>query len=182
MCRPFIDAAIRLADEGVKPADVAEVECRVGAATVHRLWEPEAEKARPSTPYSAKFSVPYCVAVGLIDRAAGLEQFTETRLADPEVLALAAKVGYRIDPANEYPHNYSGHVRLTTRDGQVYEAEQPHLRGGTRQPLSPEQLAAKFRANTAHGGFPEQRATDLAAWCDTAFDQPDLSGLARFRI
>ncbi len=182
MCQPFIDAAIRLAEQGVRPADVAEVNCRVGEATVHRLWEPKAEKARPSTPYSAKFSVPYCVAVGLIDRAAGLEQFTQMRLADPEVLALAAKVGYRIDPANEYPRNYSGHVRLTTLDGQVHQAEQPHLRGGTRQPLSSEELAAKFRANTAHGGFPETLAADLAAWCATAFDAPNLSGLARFRV
>ena len=105
----------------------------------------------------------------------------QMRLADPEVLALAAKVGYRIDPANEYPRNYFGHVRLTTLDGQVHEAEQPHLRGGTRQPLSPEELAAKFRANTAHGGFPEPLATDLAAWCNTAFDAPNLSGLARLR-
>jgi len=182
MCQPFVDAAVRLADQGVGAADVATILCKVGAGTVHRLWEPKAEKARPSTPYAAKFSVPYCVAVGLIDRAAGLEQFTPARLADPEVLALAAKVGYRVDPANEYPRNYSGHVRITMKDGRLHEAEQPHLRGGTRQPLSPEELAAKFRANAAHGGVPETLISDLANWCATAFDLPDLSGLARFRV
>ena len=40
---------------------------------MHRLWEPSKETKKPSTPYSAKFSVPYCVAVGFLRKDAGLE-------------------------------------------------------------------------------------------------------------
>ena len=49
MLHPFIDCAIRLAREGVAAGEVREVTCRVGEGTVHRLWEPLAEKRRPST-------------------------------------------------------------------------------------------------------------------------------------
>ncbi len=181
MTQPFIDCAIRLAGEGIEPADVAAIVCKVGEGTVHRLWQPPAEKRRPSTPYSAKFSTPYCVAVGLAEGAAGLVQFTGARIADPVILELAAKIDYEIDPEDEYPRNYSGHIRATLTDGTVREVRQPHMRGGRHEPLTRDELAAKFRANALFGGWSESRASRLEAWCDTLFDQPDLSGLEAFR-
>ena len=182
MCQPFVDCAVRLAADGVDPDQVTDIVCKVGEGTVHRLWEPLAEKQKPTTRYSAKFSVPYCIAAGLIDGAAGLEQFTESRIADPTILRLAAKISYQIDPANEYPANYSGHLTVTMADGNVHEVEQPHLRGGAREPLSPDELRAKYHANAAVGNIPIDLAVDLEAWCETAFEAADMSGLARFKI
>jgi 2-methylcitrate dehydratase PrpD len=181
IAQPFIDAAIMLADQGIAPARVAGIRCKVGEGTVHRLWEPRAEKVRPSTPYSAKFSVPYCVAVGLLDRAAGLAQFTQARIADPDLLALAAKVHYEIDPANPYPASYTAHLTVTLEDGSVVEAEQPHLRGGRHEPLTDEALAAKFAANIAYGGWPAERAAALEQFVADVFDRESLAGLNAFR-
>jgi len=181
MTQPFIDCAIRLVRDGLDPASVERLECEVGEGTVHRLWEPLAEKRRPSTPYSAKFSVPFCIAAGMIDGAAGLGQFTEDRIADPAVLDLAGRVNYVIDPDNEYPRNYSGHIKATLKDGSVVEARQPHMRGGAREPLGAGELAAKFHANAAFGGWPEDRARALEDYCAGLFDAPDLNGLAAFR-
>ena len=78
--------------------------------------------------------------------------------------------------------NYSGHLKVTMADGSVHEADQPHLRGGAREPLSAEELGAKYRANAAPGNIPEDEAGELKAWCETAFDAPDMAGLANFRI
>ena len=183
MLHPFIDCAIRLArDDVVDPAEVDDVLCRVGEGTVHRLWEPLAEKRRPSTPYSAKFSGPFAVALGLVDRAAGLEQFTEGKVGDPDLLALAVKVRYEVDPDNEYPRNYTGHVRVTLRDGAVREARQPHLRGGAREPLGRAEIAAKFRANAAYGGWSAPQIDRLETFCGLLFEgRADLGGLAAFR-
>lgn len=180
MVQPFIDCAIRLAAGGVDPARVASVLCRVGEGTVHRLWEPLAEKRRPSSPYSAKFSVPYGVAIGLLDRAAGLGQFTEARIADPAVLALAGKVGYEIDPDDEYPRNYTGTVIVTLDDGSERRAHQPHLRGGVRQTLPMAEILEKFRANCRHGGWDDARTEALATVCAGLFEGPDVRALARF--
>jgi 2-methylcitrate dehydratase PrpD len=182
MCQPFVDCAIRLAEDGLNPDQVADIVCKVGEGTVHRLWEPLAEKRKPTTRYSAKFSVPYCIAAGFVDGAAGIEQFSDSRIADPRILGLAAKISYEIDPDDEYPANYSGHLKVTMADGSVHEASQPHLRGGAREPLSAEELGAKYRANAATGNIPDDEAGELKAWCETAFDAPDMSGLADFRI
>jgi 2-methylcitrate dehydratase PrpD len=182
MCQPFVDCAIRLAADGIDPDQVAGIVCKVGEGTVHRLWEPLVEKQKPTTRYSAKFSVPYCIAAGFVDAAAGLDQFSESRIADPKILGLAAKISYQIDPADEYPANYSGHLTVTMADGSVHEASQPHLRGGACEPLSAGELSAKYRANAGVGKIPDDLAGALKAWCESAFDAPDMGGLARFRI
>jgi 2-methylcitrate dehydratase PrpD len=181
MLHPFIDCAIQLAREGVAAGEVAEVICRVGEGTVHRLWEPLAEKQKPSTTYSAKFSGPLAIALGLIERAAGLEQFTDAKVSDPHLLALAAKVRYEVDPDNEYPRNYTGDVRVVLRDGSVRDAHQPYLRGGVREPLGHAEITAKFRANAAFGGWPESRSDALETFCNDAYGRSGLRGLAAFR-
>ena len=180
MCQPFIDVARKMAAAGIKPAAINEARCKVGEGIVHRLWEPRQEKARPTTPYSAKFSVPYCIAVALHDNAAGLNQFTDERISDPEVLALAAKVTYQIDPGNEYPANYSGHLRVVLTDGTVHEMVQPHLRGGAREPLSDAELSEKFHANARYGGVSPDKAGQLEAICHGLFDGADLADFATF--
>ena len=181
MLHPFIDCAVRLAREGVRPDDVGEVVCRVGEGTVHRLWEPLAEKRRPSTPYSAKFSGPFAIALGLIDRAAGLDQYAEAKVRDTGLLELAGKVRYEIDPDNEYPRNYTGEVRAVLRDGTVREARQPYLRGGVREPIGHAEIVAKLRANAAYGGWREAETGRLQAWCERLPDQADLGELGSFR-
>jgi 2-methylcitrate dehydratase PrpD len=178
MLHPFIDCAIRLASDGVAAADVREVVCRVGEGPVHRLWEPLAEKQKPTTAYSAKFSGPFAVALGLIEQAAGMEQFADARVRDPDLLGLAAKVRYEVDPDNAYPRNYTGDVRAVLADGSVREAHQPYLRGGVREPLRRAEILAKFRANAAYGGLAESRIRELEAWCERLFEQSDPGALA----
>jgi 2-methylcitrate dehydratase PrpD len=75
----------------------------------------------------------------------------------PDVLALAARVKYVIDPNNPYPKAFTGHIRATLNDGRVTEQRQPHFRGGADEPLTHEDIVAKFRLNVRHGGWrPEQ--------------------------
>lgn len=163
MTQPFVDCAVKLAEAGVTADQVETLECQVGEGTVHRLWEPLALKQRPSNGYAGKFSTPYCVAVGLVDRRAGLEQFTDARVADPALQALAAKVRYTVDPADEYPRNYTGTIRATLVDGNTREVRQPHLRGGAREPLSDGEIRAKFLDNARFGGWPDRRAETVLA-------------------
>ncbi|HEX6111382.1 MAG TPA: hypothetical protein VFZ10_03680, partial [Geminicoccaceae bacterium] len=149
--------------------------------TVHRLWEPLDEKRRPTTSYSAKFSGPFAIALGLVEQAAGLEQFTEAKVRNPDLLGLAARVRYEIDPDNEYPRNYTGDVRVVLADGSGREAHQPYLRGGVREPLGRAEIKAKFYANAAYGGWPESSIRRLEAWCERLFEQKDLGELSAFR-
>ena len=185
MTQPFIDCAvqlgIRLASLRVDPERITAITCQVGEGTVHRLWEPLDAKHRPQTPYAAKFSTPFCIAVGLLDGRAGFGQFTEARIRDPAVLRLAAKVGYIIDPDDEYPANFSGHVRATLDDGTVHEVRQPHMRGGARAPLSLAEVEAKFADNAVYGGWRPEEATRLRDAVQDLFRQPAPVALAMAR-
>jgi 2-methylcitrate dehydratase PrpD len=153
MAQPYIDCARRLAARGVRAEDIAEIVCEVAEGTVHRLWEPLADKQRPRNGYAAKFATPYLLATGFVHGGVGLGAFTEGAIADRDVLALAAKVRFVIDPQNPYPANYTGHLRATMTDGSVVEERQPHLRGGAQEPLTRQDVTDKFALNAAHGGW-----------------------------
>jgi 2-methylcitrate dehydratase PrpD len=181
MCQPFVDCAIDLARQGITAADITAINCKVGEGTVHRLWEPLDQKLRPPTAYGAKFSGPYCIAVGLVDGDAGLAQFTDAKINDPIVQALTDKVAYEIDPDNEYPQNYTGHIRATLHDGRVIEAFQPHLRGGTHDPMTRDQITVKARANLAYGGMAADKAEAMIKLCGGLRELPDLSGFSALR-
>jgi 2-methylcitrate dehydratase PrpD len=153
MAQPYIDCARRLAARDVSAEDIREIVCEVAEGTVHRLWEPLADKQRPRNGYAAKFATPYLLATGFVRDGVGLGAFTEEAIRHSGVLALAAKVKYVIDPKNPYPNNYTGHVRATMKDGSVIEERQPYLRGGAQEPLTRQDVADKFALNAEHGGW-----------------------------
>src|SRR6266481_2377064 len=153
MAQPYIDCARRLAAGGIRPEDIREIVCEVAEGTVHRLWEPLADKQRPRNGYAAKFATPYLLATGFVHGGVGLGAFAEAAIRDSQVLALAAKVRFVIDPQNPYPNNYTGHIRATMKDGSVIEERQPHLRGGAQEPLTRRDVIDKFALNAAHGGW-----------------------------
>ena len=109
-------------------------------------------KRSPPNGYAGKFSTPYCVAAGFIDRRAGLGQFTDEHVRDPALCSLASRISYVVDPDDEYPRNYTGRLRVTLRDGSTIEARKGHLRGGAREPLSEADIDEKFLDNVRFGG------------------------------
>ena len=179
MNQPYIDCALRLARKGFAAENVAEVLCETAEGYVKRLWEPLASKHRPANDYAAKFSTPFNIAVAFVTGGVGLDAFSERTVHDPRILALAAKVKYVVDPDNPYPKAYTGHVRMTLKDGRVFEERQPHIRGGVHEPLSRADIEQKFRGNARYGGWSDARADRFLAFAQRAFDAP--LDLAAFR-
>jgi 2-methylcitrate dehydratase PrpD len=178
MAQPYIDCARRLAARGIKPEDVEAILCEVAEGTVHRLWEPLADKQRPRSGYAAKFAVPYLLATGFVHGGVGLGAFSESAIRDPRVLALAAKVKFVIDPDNPYPNNYTGHISATLKGGSVIEERQPHLRGGAKAPLTRQDLIDKFALNAQHGGWSKaQGEAALKLLAGLYGGKIDLSGM-----
>jgi len=164
MVQPYIDCAIALKARSVSTGGIRRIVCKTAEGIVHRLWEPLELKQQPPTAYAAKFSVPYGVALGLVRGHADLGDFTDQSVTDPELLALAAKVDFEIDPGNPYPAAFTGHVRIEYEDGRIEEAERGHMRGGATEPLSRQEIDDKFRANMRFGGHADPDA--VLALCD----------------
>src|SRR5260221_3884490 len=176
MNQPYIDCALRLARKGFAANDIAEVLCETAEGYVHRLCEPLASKHRPANDYAAKFSTPFNIAVAFVTGGAGFEAFTDETVRDPRILALASKVRYVVDPNNPYPKAYTGHVKMTLRDGRIFEERQPHIRGGVHEPLAREEIERKFNSNARYGGWDAARAEQFLQFARKAFDEPlDLS-------
>lgn len=169
MTQPYVDCARRLAKK-VDVDQIEEVVCETAEGIVHRLWEPLADKQRPPNAYAGKFSTPYCIAAGFVLGHAGLEAFTEERVRDPRLRALAAKVRYEVDPDNPYPNQFTGHVRVKLRNGKTVEERQGHMRGGVEEPLARADIEEKFRLNCAYGGWEPGKAEKFLAWAKRAFD------------
>ena len=180
MAHPYIDCARELRRQGLAPADIAQIECETAEGIVHRLWEPLALKQSPPNAYSAKFSIPYAIAAGLLQDNAGLGEYTEAMVQREDLRALAAKVSYVVDPANPYPKQFTGHLRVTLKDGRVMEARQGFFKGGADHPLSDADLQTKFFANCLHGGVARPEAEAMLAMLGQVFDvaRVDLSLLS----
>ena len=178
MTHPYIDCARRLAQRGVKAADIKEMVCEVGEGTVHRLWEPLADKQRPPNGYGAKFSTPYCIASGFVRGNVGLDSFTDAAVKDKAVLDVAARVRYVVDPKNPYPDNFTGHIRAVMSDGSVVEERQPYMRGGAHEPLTRQDIEDKFALCARHGGWDDARTQAALKLARGLYDGPiDLTAL-----
>jgi 2-methylcitrate dehydratase PrpD len=179
MTHPYIDCARRLAKK-LKPEEIEEIVCEAAEGTLHRLWEPLAAKQSPPNAYAGKFSTPYCIAAGFVLGNAGLDAFTDERVADPRLRSLAAKVRYQVDPDNPYPDEYTGHVRVKLKNGQVLEERQAHIRGGRHEPLSRADVEDKFRHNCRYGGWSDAQLESFLKWSKGAFGAPPID-LSAFR-
>src|SRR3989475_3402005 len=179
IAQPYMDCALRVRDaHRVRPDDIVEIRCRTAAGPVPRLWEPLAAKHAPQNGYAAKFSLPYLLAVILTRGRASLAEVEDDVVRDPDVLAVASRVGYELDPTIDYPRQFVGHLRVRLKDGRVVEEWQDHPRGGPDSPMTRDEIESKFRGN-ASLVMSDERAS-LVIRSVLALDaEPDLQTLTR---
>lgn len=98
---------------------------------------------------AARLSVPYCVAAAVVDREITQKQFSEARYTDPVIRTLLDKVEIIADPELSplYPEKFPARVVITMDDGTRHEATFMYPKGDPSNPLTPEELVAKFREN-----------------------------------
>ena len=143
----FIDAALELRAQGVRPEEIERVECPVTERLMPQVTEPAAHKTAPRTIYDALFSVQYAVALALVRGRVDLATFYDEPLDDPDVLAIAARVTCPPDPESDYPQHFPGEVILHLTDGRTLRRRIPASLGTPERPLSATELRKKFHAN-----------------------------------
>ncbi|GAA4910803.1 2-methylcitrate dehydratase PrpD [Actinomycetospora succinea] len=147
-----VDAALRMRDAGVAPERITELTLGAPAPVLRTIAEPAAEKARPRSGYHAAFSGPYTVAAALLGGGGlGLshDDFTDAAAADPGRLALAERV--RCVPDEEstaiFPRQFPAVLTVRLENGESRTERIRENRGGPERPLSPGEVAEKFRTN-----------------------------------
>jgi 2-methylcitrate dehydratase len=96
---------------------------------------------------TADHSLPYCVAVSLVDGSYDLGQLDRRRWEDADVKAMLQKLTCVHDPKMDtgFPANRPSRVTVTLRNGAVLSKEAPFPKGDPRNPMSDEDIARKFR-------------------------------------
>lgn len=138
---PSIEAALELRDSiqnldeietiKVHTYEVAKVQC--GYTNL------------PQNVSDAKFSIPYGVAVALKDGVALLNQFSQERITDSELLKIASKVDIFVDEKidSEYPENWGSRLEIETAS-QSFVSDIKNAKGDPTRPLSKKELEDKF--------------------------------------
>ena len=143
----FVDAALESrARLGVRPGDIASVEATVAPHFVELICEPRDVKTRPRTPTHARASLQYAVAAALHAGSLGPEHYTEASIEEPAVLALAGRVSWTPDPSPPPTTQYKGVITIKTADGRRGTVEVAHNRGSRENPMTRDELVAKFHA------------------------------------
>ncbi len=127
---------------------------------------------------TADHSIPYLVAVALIDGEVTARQFTDERIADPVAQELMTRITVREDPAMtaRFPAAQAARIEANA-DGKLYAAYIDNSRGNAANPLSDAEIEAKFRS-LADGVLPARRVDRLLAALWAFDEQPRASDAA----
>jgi 2-methylcitrate dehydratase PrpD len=159
LTHPGMTEVIRLIKaHDIKPEQVVSV--KVG--TNHNM--PNALiHHRPTNELQAKFSMEFCMAILLLDRRAGLSEFTDEVVMRPDVQAMIQKVDFGVDPEAEAAgfHKMTTIIAITLTDGRVIRGSADFGRGSPAMPMSYEEVAEKFRENCEFAKFDSKKASQV---------------------
>ena len=148
--QPITAVLEAMTDNRIDPHKVSEVLIRTTTRGADILSDPS--KYEPRTKETADHSLPYCIAVAVTKGNVLPSDFEEEALTDPFVWEMLPKIKVVADPEIDglFPAVKRAIVTITTDDGPSYTVQEDHAKGRAENPLSDEELVAKFRANAAH--------------------------------
>lgn len=143
----------------------------------------EPEKWRPSTRETADHSLPYCVAVALVDGEVALKSFAPERLSDPKLAALMEKIRVNRNPemTAQYPRAMPNEIRITLKSEKVIQATVSHALGHPENPMTDDEVEAKFR-RLAQPVLSDARIDGIIAQLWKLEETTDLGSLLRLFV
>jgi 2-methylcitrate dehydratase len=169
-------------ENNIKPGDVAEIKVEVIARAADILGDPH--KYRPDSKETADHSLPYCMAVGLIDGMVTPLQFKEERVMDKSLIPVMDKVKVVANQEFEqlFPKFQPSRVTITTTagaGGKSFTKRVDVPKGDPRDPMTAEEIGVKFRAlgESVIGKEPCGKLADAILRLDTIGNVRELTGL-----
>ncbi len=160
------------------PADIGRIVC-AGSPIQRMLCEPLAQKRAPKTVIDAKFSIPFVVALALTADEVTLESFTLDQLEDTDLLSIAARCEFALNPRLPPATAATGEVTLHLRDGRVLSHSIARALGDPSRPLEDDALREKFIDCASRAAYPITR-TQAMKFADRVFSltrEPDVTAV-----
>lgn len=133
-------------DNDVKPEDIEEVTLTTIARACDILFDPH--KYRPESRETADHSLPYCIAAAIVDRQITTQTFSDEKLKDPRIWNVIDKIKGEASVEFEqmFPAKQPSRVKVRTKGGKEYSAYLEYPKGDPREPMTEDDLKAKFNA------------------------------------
>lgn len=141
----LIDCAISLKNDGLKADEIKSIHCFVDEVPITFICDPLEAKYTPKSAYEAKFSMPFLMALGFFDGKITLDSYAN--LKREEVLDFARKITYEKRNSQGFPKYFPGHLEATLQNGKKIQKDVFINKGNFDNPLSLEELKAKFMNN-----------------------------------
>ena len=172
---PAVEAAIHLRNRyGLKAEDVEKVDIRT-----YDLAVSGHDHTDIAGSYSAKMSIPYSTAAGLIYGKAGLQEFSEETVKDTGILALTKKIRVEpdVDLSKGFPEIQAAVVNITTKTGTV-SARVDFPKGEPENPLSDEEFRSRYDELMAYAGVDRKHSASVFEKVSLA--NADVNGILEY--
>ena len=122
------------------PQEVKEVRMKVDSVTM------AAEIHHPKDGKQAQFSIPFSIAIALLEGNASLYQFTDAKVNDPAVREMMARASVEVDKSldRDYPNKRGAYGEILLTDGRRFSSSLDNAYGEPESPLSAKQIEGKF--------------------------------------
>jgi 2-methylcitrate dehydratase len=177
-----LTAMMRIVKEHrINADDVREIKVEVVARAADILGDPH--KYRPTSKETADHSLPYSLAVGLVDGMVTPLQFRQERIDDKGLIPVMDKV--KVVPNQEFeklfPEFQPSQVTITLVDGRAHTQRVDVPKGDPRDPMTEDEISVKFNA-LAKGILPPDVCLEIQEQVMRLDEAPDLSRLFELMI
>lgn len=167
---PAIDGCIQLRRQyQLTPDQIDRVELRV-----HPLVLELTGKKTPQTGLEGKFSIYHAAAIAIVEGVAGEQQFSDKAVRNPAVIGVRDRVSAVIDPAIKQDQV---RIAIMLKDGRRLEKYVEHAVGSVDNPMSDQDLEAKF-AGQADGVLSQAQARRAMDLCRDIEMLPNAAAVA----
>lgn len=131
--------------EKVAVKDIESIHIEVYHFTYTEIGS-EPEKWRPTTRETADHSLPYMIAVALMDGKVSVESFSDERIRDPQLPSLMdrIKISENAEFSRRYPASMDCRIEIRTKQGARIVEEGSHPKGHAKNPMSDAEVEEKF--------------------------------------
>ncbi|MCR9175186.1 MAG: MmgE/PrpD family protein [Alphaproteobacteria bacterium] len=173
---PFAEMAMEIRRETGGADTVTEILAEIPARYIPVVCEPRAAKIAPHTNTHARASLAYAVAVALVRGSAGIDDYSDTAIFEPDVLRIAALVTHaQLDPVPA-GDGFAGALTVKRADGSSRRLVQVSRKGHPGEVDTPGAVAAKFRDNAGRR-LPPDAVEALFSKVITVDSQADMTAL-----
>jgi 2-methylcitrate dehydratase PrpD len=134
----------------------------------------------PKTGLEGKFSMEYCLAILLLERKAGLSQFSDRNVQRQDVREMIQKINFHVDPEAEAAgfDKMTSILKITMKDGKVISGRAEFGKGSPANPMSFDETAAKFRGCAEYAEWPAAKTEKIVSFVQNLERAPDVAALS----